>query len=155
MESYKRQMQKIVSDYEEATGRNRYTASEVARWAIENNLWDAPATLLIRRCADDLAKALREEYTTDPQGRRSRTKHVALVEKDGEQIPIWADMRRAPRNHMMSAFQLRRRQIVSDCKQLKTDVDSYNDNYNLGEPIQLVFDFSNDLVEAQLAEEIT
>jgi hypothetical protein len=33
---------------------------------------------------------------------------------------------------MEIAFQQRRQQILGDCRQLKTDVDSYNDNYNSG-----------------------
>lgn len=152
MESYKKQMQNIARKYEEATGHKTYAANEVARWAIENGLWKAQETMLIKRCADDLSRALREEYTTDPQGRRARSKHMALISKDGQQIPIWADMRNAPRAHMLTAFHQRRKQIVGDCKQLKTDVDSYNDNYNLGESIQLVLDFTDDVREAELIE---
>jgi hypothetical protein len=35
--------------------------------------------------------------------------------------------------------------IVGD--QLKTDVDSYNDNQNKGEALQLVLDFTDDMAE--------
>jgi len=48
---------------------------------------------------------------------------------------------------MEVAFQQRRHQIVADCKQLRTDVDSYNENANPGEPIQMIFDFTYDLAE--------
>lgn len=66
----------------------------------------------------------------------------------------WGDMRSAPRQHMQPAFQQRRQQIVGDCRQLKTDVDSYNDNYNMGELIQLSLDFTRDVTEAEAAEAI-
>ena len=52
---------------------------------------------------------------------------------------------------MQIAFQQRRRQIVGDCRQLKADVDSYNENSHPGQPIQMVFDFRNDLEELDSA----
>jgi hypothetical protein len=50
---------------------------------------------------------------------------------------------------MEIAFQQRRHQIVGDCRQLKADLDSYNDNYNAGEALQMVFDFTNDLADIE------
>jgi hypothetical protein len=46
-------------------------------------------------------------------------------------------------------FQQRRQQIVRDCRQLKTDVDSYNENKTPRAPIQMVFDFTEDLRELE------
>jgi hypothetical protein len=66
------------------------------------------------------------------------------------QIPLWADIRTAGREHMETAFQQRRQQILGDCRQLKRDVDSYNDNYNAGEPLQMIFNFIDDLAEDEL-----
>jgi hypothetical protein len=48
------------------------------------------------------------------------------------------------------AFQQRRQQIVMDCHQLKMDADSYNENYNKGKPIQMIFDFRLDLQELEI-----
>jgi len=50
------------------------------------------------------------------------------------------------------AFAHRRQQIVGDCRQLKMDIDSYNENYRANDerPIQGVFDFTDDLVELEL-----
>jgi hypothetical protein len=50
---------------------------------------------------------------------------------------------------MEIAFQQRRESISADCRQLKTDIDSYNENFNVGQPIQMVFDFTDDLAEAE------
>jgi hypothetical protein len=55
---------------------------------------------------------------------------------------------------MQRAFQQRRHQIFGDCKQLKTDVDSFNDNRSPETPIQIVFDFRADLEEADLARRV-
>ena len=64
---------------------------------------------------------------TDSKGRRVRVKHPAKMWLDGEQTVLWDDIRTAPRLHMQVAFQNRRQGIVSDCRQLKADCDSYND----------------------------
>ncbi len=55
---------------------------------------------------------------------------------------------------MEIAFQQRRRGIVGDCKQLKSDVDSYNQNFNSAAAIQVIFDFTEDLEEATLAQRL-
>ena len=51
---------------------------------------------------------------------------------------------------MQMAFQQRRHQIVGDCRQLKMDVDSYNDTRLPEQPIQMIFDFNHDLEELAL-----
>lgn len=43
---------------------------------------------------------------------------------------------------MQIAFQQRRQQIVGDCRQLKLDVESFNENRCLDNPIQVVFDLA-------------
>lgn len=105
-------------------------------------------------CANDLARAMREEYRTDPQGRRVRTKHAAKLVEGDEQPTLWADMRTAPRIFMERAFAQRRGNIVGDCLQLKTDVDSYNDNVNTESLIQLLLDFRDDVAEAEQPVEV-
>ena len=54
---------------------------------------------------------------------------------------------------MESALQQRREQIVGDCRQLKYDVDYCNNNYFEDNPIQLIFDFTDDLEEAEYSGE--
>ena len=94
---------------------------------------------------------MREEYITDKKGRRVRAKHAVTINRDGKQLTLWEDMRTASRRHMDLAFRQRRHQILGDCRQLKADVDSYNEALNPGEPIQIVFDFALDLEEMELA----
>ena len=68
------------------------------------------------------------------------------------QSTLWDDIRTADPSHMRIAFQQRRQQIVGDCKQLKTDVDSYNENGNPDEPIQLELNFTQDIAELEALE---
>lgn len=123
------------------------TARDVASWAIAQSLWEPRQADIIAQCADDLARALREEYRTDRFGRRYRTKHAVRINKGGVQYSLWADLDTAPRAHMERAFGQRRQQIVGDCFQLRIDVDVYNDNNPSAPAIQLVLDFTRDVEE--------
>jgi len=148
---YHEQLHHIVNEYISAGERWPATARDIAGWGIRKGLWEPQRSELIDIFADQLARAMREEYIIDPQGRHVRAKHAARIKQDGIQLVLWADIRTASRKHMEIAFQQRRQQIVGDCRQLKLDVDSYNDNKNSERPIQMIFDFSNDLIEADLA----
>ena len=52
---------------------------------------------------------------------------------------------------MQAALQQRRQQIVGDCRQLKIDTDSYNENWNDAGAIQMSLDFTADVEELELA----
>jgi hypothetical protein len=126
------------------------TSVDIARWAIHQGLWEIHQSRVVRQCADQIAEAMRQEYITDPQGRRVRAKHVAPYPEDGRLPLKWDDMRTASRNHMEMSFAYKRQLIVGDCRQLKNDIDSYNQNYNNGSHIQSIFDFTYDLEELEL-----
>jgi hypothetical protein len=147
MRTFTEQLQAIANRYIAAGMPWPASAKHIAAWAIEQGLWKPHPIDLINQCAEQLARAMREEYMTDPQGRSVRAKHAARIEQDGEQLVLWADIRTAPRRHMEIAFQQRRQQIVGDCRQLKSDVDSYNQNMATGAPIQMSFNFTVDLEE--------
>ena len=148
--TYKEQLQHIVTEYRAAAQPWPATAHEMAAWAIETGRWHPQRSAMLRRCAEELSDAMREEYITDPQGRRVRSKDMARYGEGPTQVPLWADIRTAGHEHMEIAFQQRRQQILGDCRQLKRDVDSYNDNYNEAEPLQMVFNFTDDLAEDEL-----
>ena len=144
------QNQKIVARYRESGQPWPASAIDIARWAIGKKLWEVHPSRIVRQCADQIADAMRQEYITDPQGRRIRVKHVAPYDEKGQMSLKWDDMRTAPRGHMEMAFAYKRQLIVSDCRQLKLEIDSYNQNYNKGRVIQGIFDFTDDLIELEL-----
>lgn len=148
--SYKEQIQRIEKRYRESGQKWPASAIEVATWAIGKKLYEMHPSAVIRKFADQIAQVWRDEYMTDPQNRRVRVKHAAKCSEHGETKWLWDDMRTATRHHMETSFQNKRDQIVMDCHQLKLDVDSYNENYNKGEKIQLVLDFRLDLEELEL-----
>jgi hypothetical protein len=147
MATYAKQLQKIVTAYVEANQPWPASTREIATWAVQRKLWQPQSSAIIDQCANQLGRALREEHIIDAQGRTVRAKHVAKIERDGVQIPLWGDIRSASHQHLKLAFQQRRQQIVGDCRQLKTDMDSYNENRNPVQPIQISFNFTYDLEE--------
>lgn len=81
-----------------------------------------------------------------------RRLHPAPVEFAGQKEMVWDDIRTAPRDHMQMSFQHRRHGIVGDCRQMKIDVDSYNDAHEKEEQIEIVFNFEMDLAELEAAD---
>lgn len=154
MMSHSEQMQEIYRKYIEQKGAVPVTMHEVADWAIRYGHWKPQPADIVSRCAEELSRALRNEYFTDPQGRRVRAKHAATVKENQQTFTYWNDMRTATREHMELAFQQRRVSVVADCRQLHNDVTSYNQNNNEGERIQMVWDFTYDIEEQGGLEEV-
>lgn len=148
---YNEALQKLADEYFAQTGKDTATTMEIAVWAIRSGKWEAPQDLVLRKCREDIAKAMREQYIEDAQGGPVRAKHAARIRHGDEQLHLWADIRNAPRKHMEVAFQQRRHQIVGDCRQLKRDVDYYNTQHPVEPMIQLVFDFTEDVEEGEFA----
>ncbi|HEY1784853.1 MAG TPA: hypothetical protein VGG30_04860, partial [Pirellulales bacterium] len=128
------------------------SAREIAKWAINNKHYHINTGKALAKAAEEFADALRNEYYTDPQGRRVRVNHAAkdpCIDDEGNRVQkqLWHDIRDADRDFMQRSFQQRRRHIVGECRQLKTDADSYNDNHPNEKPIQMVFDFRRDMTE--------
>jgi len=156
-ESKTQHLQAIVNAFAKATGATRIDMREVASWAIRNGMWQPSRKDAIKQCAHELARAARDEFYVDPQNRHVRKKHalrIQMLEDDGEkQLSLWVDITTSSREDMQMSFQQRRQYIVGDCRQLRTDLESFNENYNRGAPIQLSFDFTEDLEEAAMATE--
>lgn len=144
-------LQRLFHEYQRQNGGVPETPYKVIQWALANGLVAAPQLDPAAVLADEMARALREEYRTDKNGRRYRRNHAARITRNGVQLSLWGEMETAPRDHMVKAFQQRRQQVVGDCFQLKTDVDVYNDRNGDKEPIQVVLNFVDDVAELQAA----
>jgi hypothetical protein len=152
-------LQRLVEEYRRAHGASSVNLREVAAWAIRAGKWEMRRTSAVNLLVRDLSQSMREQYFTDPQGRRVRKKHAQklpkqMVEGKLVQLVLWHDMTEAKRPEMQAAFQQRRQGIVMDCNQLSQDVDSYNDNYNDSVSIKLLFDMTEDLEDLKHAREI-
>lgn len=150
-------MQEFVLAYRKSKQPWPATSKEIAAWAIRSDRWEAPQVSKIDMLAKKLSDAMREEYFTDPQGRRVRKFHALRdieILPDGKhrQLTLWIDLD-AEFGQVRTAFQQRRMQVLGDCRQLKTDVDSYNDNNKYTATIQMIFDFTEDLAELEQPQE--
>jgi hypothetical protein len=151
--SRKEALQQLVKAYRDAGRPWPVDMSSVAFWAIRNGKWRQRPVDIVQSLSRDLSKAMRDEMFTDPQGRRVRKNHAhreSVTSPDGEvsQRVLWLNIEEATPEQMHGSLQHRRNLVLADCHQLKTDTDSYNQNRNAGgTPIQLSFDFSEDLAE--------
>ena len=146
--------QRLVREYRESGMPWPATTHDIARWAHREGKIERPTEeALVAKTAEQIAKAMREEYFTDDKGRSVRAKHAARVGVRGRMRMLWDDIRTASSQHLGTAFQLRRQQIVGDCKQLKVDVDWFNEYRTPPQPVQLVLDFTDDVLEQEMLDE--
>lgn len=153
MAKYKEQLQRIWHQYEAEHGSVPATAREAVAWGLSKGMIEIPEVDPLDKLASDMSTALREEYATDECGRRYRVNHAVRVTKGGVQYTFWAIMKDAPREHMQKAFIQRREQIVGDCVQLDTDVEAYNALHKEQRPIQMLFDFRDDIEERKFGSD--
>lgn len=152
--NYSKQIQSIVDQYRTFGERWPATKREIAAWAIQTGKWQMPPSVILDRCANDIGDAMGEMYITDKKGRRVRLLHPATVKRQGQLFTEWDDIRTMPRAHMQLSAQQKRKSIVGECRQLKTDVDSFNELHSAEKPIQVSFDFTMDLAEFEAAMEV-
>jgi hypothetical protein len=130
-------------------GDVRVDLNDVYRWARQHHLWEPPSTTLANIFKREMARAAREEYYTDPQGRKVRKKHAVVFTEDEKQRSLWADIESAPPDHMKLSLQQRRRGALGEVVQTKIDMDSYNDNNRFGAHLEMSFNFDEDLAELE------
>ena len=144
-------LQGIVRQYRDAGQPWPANKRDIAAWAYQEGLWHPSRRSVIDELAKDIGRAMGVEYMTDPQGRRIRSKHARRVEVevDGElvQQTLWDDITTATPEHMQISFQQRRIMMIHDNHQHKTDVESYNQNWNTGEALEFSYDYREDLLE--------
>jgi hypothetical protein len=149
MSTYNEQLQKIWHQYEREKGQQPSSTRDAVEWGIRRGMLKAPSMDPVAKLSEDMATALRSEFRFDKYGRKYRVNHAVTITSGGVQLRLWSDMAHAQRPYMHKAFSQRRKQVVDDCVQLKTDVDVYNDMNPAQQPIPLVLNFTDDVAEAQ------
>lgn len=124
----------------------RPTSDEIAAWAMEQGIWPpASPSEAARERAACLERAMREDLVTDLQGRQVRAKHEVKLNEEGRPVDRWVDVRTASHRFMEISFQQRRHRILMECRRLKADLESFSQARAVESPIELSFDFSNEL----------
>lgn len=127
---------------------------EIAVWAINKKLWTQPRKSMIEQCAQELADAMRSEMEVDPQGRTIHSKRFAKFREADEngklvQKMLWFDTKSRTEKLMRISQKLWRNSILGECKQLRIEEESFNDNNPDGAVIHTPVDFEKDLLEGQ------
>jgi hypothetical protein len=78
MSSYSTQLQRIVREYRLSGQPWPASSRAMAAWAMETKRWALPPSAALKKCAEDLSRAMRDEFMTDQKGRRVRTKHPVV-----------------------------------------------------------------------------
>jgi len=150
MPTYAKRMQGLVAAYRAAGRPWPASTEQLASWAVREGKWLPPTAVLIKQCARDFGEAMRQESFTDAQGRTVRAKYPATLARDGAQTSLWDDVRTASRPFMVVHFAQRRQRIAADCRKMRVDLDSYNENRNPGPAIQTSFNFERDVEEGEM-----
>ncbi|SRR5258708_5293304 len=153
MASMTERMQKAWHKYDSRQNHKPTSMRQAVEWAVADGLLELPDVDPYDVLADRMSNAIRAETRTDAQGRRYRVNHAVRVTRSGVQYTFWGIMGHAPHDHMEKSFAWRRNQIIDDNFHLKTDIDVYNDMVKgKREPIQLVLDYTDDVVEREELE---
>ena len=156
--TFNEQMRRICRHYIAQGGASPIRMDDLCDFARKNGLWEPRSSDVRKQFRTQMSRALREEHFTDARGRSVRRYHAAMApgfDADGNRVKqaLWDDIDTAPLKHMAEAFQLRRGQVVGDCRQLRNDVDYYNGRHEDQPPIPMLFDFTDDVEEAGLPTE--
>jgi hypothetical protein len=146
MATFNEQLMQIVEDYRAEGNPWPATREQIAEWAVANAKHQLTRGMAVRQCAEAVAKAMKLEHVKDHRGRSVRQYYAARIRENGQQVIRWDDWN-AERPFMEISTANRRNQILGGCRQLKDDIDSYNERICPGNPIQVEFDFRTDLEE--------
>lgn len=145
--------EKVIEAWKKAHPGEDPNTRDVAIWAIKKKLMHGSRSAEVEQVMGKIRRALHDDVVTDAQGRTVRANYAypAEVFVDGEvrQLTLWTGVDGEP-DKVEKAFAWRRTSILGDCKQLKTDHDSYNDNNPHGATLeQLKLDFTDDVAESE------
>ena len=127
----------------------------VADWAIAEGQWNSEPISPEQRLRREIANFLRHESFVDSEGRNVRANVAVVVDEatptGRQRRSRWYPLHQAPPEHMRVSVQLRRNQALDDVKQLRMDIDSYND-HNIHEAVvdPPDFNFNTDIEESML-----
>jgi hypothetical protein len=146
-------MQRYADEFLQETESTTATTADLAEWAMRTGRWEPPRDVAMRLCKEEFGKALREQYIKDDAGHSVRAKHVCRITAGSKQQYLWADIRSAPRKHIEGSFRQRREQVVGDLRQLDRDNNYWHQLHPEQKPIQIVFDFTEDVAEGRFPGE--
>lgn len=153
MSTYDENMLRIWEQYQQDVSPDPTDLRDMGAWARKKGLWSPRLIDVDTTFARDMADVLRKQVRTDEAGRKYRA-FIPAPGKGRDGLPLfkWADIDVAPRSHVEKGIQGERRQIANDCFALAMKVDHYNAKHLEEEPLQIVFNFEEDIEEMKIAK---
>lgn len=149
MVAFNKQLVRLWDEYEKEVGTEENSTLDFADWALKNKRYIPRPRDIRKLVAAETADALRHAIRIDENGIRYRAKICIRTTFGGVQLPLWADADKASQNFIEKSVSGRRRKIVGECHQLKSDVDHFNLTRKPETPIQLPLDFTDDVAELE------
>jgi hypothetical protein len=140
------QLLRIRDEYRADHNNAPATAREMADWAVDEGKYRLHHAAANRKCAEELAEAMRLDLFTSG-GRRIRAMHSFTKDK---QVGLWDHIRTISPDNMAVSVALRRNGVVGEVKQIKCDLDFFNEIHPDLPPLQTSFNFEGDLADAGL-----
>lgn len=146
-------MLQIWEQYQDSVSPDPSDLRDVGAWARSKGLWAPRPIDVDTSFARDMADVLRKQVRTDKDGRKYRA-FIPAKGRGGDGLPLfkWADIDIAPRSHVEKGIQGERRQIANDCFALAMKVDHYNATHPDEDPLQIPFNFEEDIEEMKIAK---
>jgi hypothetical protein len=146
-------MLQIWEQYQQEVSPDSTDLRDMGAWARKKGLWAPRPIDIDTSFARDMADVLRKQVRTDKDGRKYRA-FIPAPSKGRDGLPLfkWADIDVAPRAHVEKCIQGERRQIANDCFALAMKVDHYNAAHPDDEPLQVPFNFEEDIEEMKIAK---
>lgn len=138
----------------------RRSFAEVTRFELEGRKVMALGNIAARECARHGVEYIAVMFFESKRERMNRAdSNRAFIpaktkDKDGAPLFKWADIDLAPRAHVEKGVQGERRSIVNDCFALAMKIDHYNATHPSEEPLQIIFNFEEDIEEMKIAKGI-
>lgn len=152
--NYKEQMLGLWDAYADIMGGEALSTMDFAQWAVRGGQWHPKPQEVVKRCAADMADALRDELRIDEFGIIYRGKICVRTSESGVQLTLWQDSDLAAPTFVEKSFHQRRRGVADVCFQLKSDYDHFNLTRNPEIKLQLSLDFTDDVAEREALERL-
>ena len=140
------QLLRIRDEYRSAHENAPATARDMADWAVATERYKSLPHATERKCAEELSEVMGMEMMTVHGNRRVRTMHTWR----SAQGNLWDHIRTISNPDMALSMAYRRNGVLGEVKQMKIDLDFFNELHPDEPALQTSFNFENDLADAGL-----
>lgn len=136
---------RATQEYMRLHGVTEVDPDDVARWMVDTRQYEEQPYSMVRRCRQEITKALKSQRLTDPQGRDVRAMlSVRHKNEQGQLWSTWSPIYQSTQKHARLSLQQWRRSIRGEVLLHDRTTKSYNDNNEHGSQIPL-FDYNLNL----------